>query len=122
MVRVGQEVTLTALNQFDIKAGLREGMKATIKRIQPEMLLVSVPGWRGGHTSAPTQWFVGYDQIKEAAEPAPMIRCPCCYGRGYKPEPRRSGRGFYARTCRSCGGQGQRPPRTKAERKEAGCL
>ena len=52
----------------------------------------------------------------------PDIRCPCCYGRGYQPERRRSGRGFYARTCRSCGGRGQRAPRTKAERKEAGCL
>lgn len=57
----------------------------------------------------------------EALEASIMIRCPCCYGRGYQPERRRSGRGFYARTCRSCGGRGQRP-RTKAERKEAGCL
>ena len=58
---------------------------------------------------------------REALEASIMIRCPCCYGRGYQPERRRSGRGFYARTCRSCGGRGQRP-RTKAERKEAGCL
>lgn len=62
------------------------------------------------------------DFLRSLLPPDIHIWCPCCYGRGYKPERRRSGRGFYARTCRSCDGRGQRAPRTKAERKEAGCL
>lgn len=40
---------------------------------------------------------------------APLVQhipCKPCMARGYKPEARRSGKGFYARTCRSCGGSG----------------
>lgn len=40
-------------------------------------------------------------------------RCPTCYGRGYKPEGRRSGRGIYLRTCRRCGGAGEVPGATR---------
>ena len=39
------------------------------------------------------------------------IRCPYCFGRGYKPEARPGNRpGFYARTCSSCRGTGQIQP------------
>lgn len=34
-------------------------------------------------------------------------RCNLCFGRGYKPEPRK--RGFYARTCKRCDGKGSVP-------------
>jgi DnaJ-class molecular chaperone len=33
-------------------------------------------------------------------------RCKRCFGRGFKPEPRKSGRGIYLRTCARCGGCG----------------
>lgn len=37
-----------------------------------------------------------------------LEQCPTCYGRGYKPEPRKGGKpGFYARTCSRCRGSGQ---------------
>lgn len=41
-------------------------------------------------------------------------RCKRCFGRGYRPEKRRQSKrnpnalGFYARTCRSCGGSGMK--------------
>lgn len=34
-------------------------------------------------------------------------QCPYCFGRGWKPEPRKNNRGFYARTCKPCNGSGQ---------------
>jgi DnaJ-class molecular chaperone len=40
-----------------------------------------------------------------AIEPA-TERCNLCWGRGYRPEARKSGRGLYLRTCRRCGGSG----------------
>lgn len=58
----------------------------------------------------------GYARAMKAA-PA-MVRCEPCMGRGYKPEKRKSNRGFYARTCRSCGGSGQRPAKTTNENQE----
>lgn len=37
-----------------------------------------------------------------------LEQCPTCYGRGYKPEPRKGGGpGFYARNCARCSGSGQ---------------
>ena len=33
-------------------------------------------------------------------------RCSRCFGRGYTPEARKSGRGIYLRTCRRCRGDG----------------
>ena len=39
-------------------------------------------------------------------------RCNLCTGRGYKSEARKSGKGFYARTCRRCGGCGYVPTGT----------
>jgi len=42
-----------------------------------------------------------------------LEQCPRCFGRGYTPESRKPSRrnpyglGFYARTCRRCGGSGQ---------------
>lgn len=51
--------------------------------------------------------------MNKTQDPKPE-QCRACFGRGYKPEPRRrSGRnphgiGFYARTCPSCGGRGER--------------
>ena len=38
-----------------------------------------------------------------------MSRCNLCFGRGYRPEQRRSRKGFYARTCSRCGGCGSVP-------------
>ena len=40
-------------------------------------------------------------------------RCDLCFGRGYRPEVRKSGRGLYLRTCRRCGGRGFVPAGTK---------
>lgn len=46
--------------------------------------------------------------------PRRLAQCPTCYGRGYKPEARRTGPrnytrgpGFYARTCWRCRGCGE---------------
>jgi DnaJ-class molecular chaperone len=44
------------------------------------------------------------------------VRCDRCFGRGYQPEARKSGRGVYLRTCPGCGGAGQRLP-PKRQRK-----
>lgn len=37
----------------------------------------------------------------------PKEQCPSCFGRGYKPEGRKSGMGFYARHCSRCNGSGE---------------
>jgi DnaJ-class molecular chaperone len=45
--------------------------------------------------------------------------CKSCFGRGYKPEARKPskrnphGNGFYARSCRACGGSGQKEAKSK---------
>lgn len=40
--------------------------------------------------------------------------CSRCFGRGYQPEVRKTGKGLYLRTCPGCGGAGERePPRRK---------
>lgn len=36
-------------------------------------------------------------------------RCNLCFGRGYRPSPRKHGGGFSARNCSRCGGRAEVP-------------
>lgn len=40
-----------------------------------------------------------------------QLRCPYCFGRGYRSRHRKNGKlGSYIQNCRSCGGMGQIDP------------
>jgi DnaJ-class molecular chaperone len=44
--------------------------------------------------------------MKLSKEEKETGRCKRCFGRGYIPEVRRSGKGIYLRNCARCGGSG----------------